>query len=201
MSIPESFEGSWYTGSVSVGLKNCCIRVRWVPGFLTCQACNRTPPWANQDGGNEQHTVCLFWWRDWPQTNLFVCHLSLIALFLNRDVDFLVASRTAPKHSWRNPVERLMSIIHLGFQSVGLMRTKRSDEFESKIHNRNSLEELRNACDFGNDTFKSMEPVRWCTKHQWQLFSWTQECKQTSKSSEVYASIPPNCLDIHSPLN
>ena len=44
--------------------------------------------------------------------------LSLIALFLNLDLDYLCVGRTAPYHSWRNPVERIMSIINLGLQCV-----------------------------------------------------------------------------------
>ena len=47
--------------------------------------------------------------------------LSLISLFLKLDLDLLCACRTAPFHSWRNPVERTMSILNLGFQSIGLM--------------------------------------------------------------------------------
>ena len=86
--------------------------------------------------------------------------LSLIALFLNLDLDFLIACRTAPNHSWRNPVERLMSIINLGFQSVGLMRTRMSEEFEQKIQNCNSLKELRTACNScQEDVSKSLQSV------------------------------------------
>ena len=48
--------------------------------------------------------------------------LSLISLFLKNDLDFLCACRTAPYHSWRNPAERVMSIVNLGLQCVGLMR-------------------------------------------------------------------------------
>lgn len=44
--------------------------------------------------------------------------LSLISLFLKFDLDFLC---TAPFHSWSNPVERIMSILNLRFQLIGLM--------------------------------------------------------------------------------
>ena len=39
--------------------------------------------------------------------------LSLIALFLERDLDYLCAVRTPPHHSWKNPVERIMSILNI----------------------------------------------------------------------------------------
>ena len=38
--------------------------------------------------------------------------LSLIALFRNLNLDLLVAGRTAPCHSWKNPVERIVSIVN-----------------------------------------------------------------------------------------
>jgi hypothetical protein len=53
--------------------------------------------------------------------------LSLIALFRNLNLDCLVACRTAPNHSWKNLVERMMSIVNLG---LGLIREKMSDDFE-----------------------------------------------------------------------
>ena len=41
-----------------------------------------------------------------------------------------------------NPVERMMSIVNLGLQCVGIMRTKGSDEFEQAIKNANNLHQL-----------------------------------------------------------
>ena len=46
---------------------------------------------------------------------------SLIALFKNLDLDILCVARTAPYQSWR---ERIMSLLNMGLQSVGLMRRK-----------------------------------------------------------------------------
>ena len=86
--------------------------------------------------------------------------LSLVALYLNLDLDFLVACRTTPNHSWRNPVERLMSIINLGFQSVGLMHSNLSEDFELKIQNCNSLKELRAAWESSsNNEAETLQPV------------------------------------------
>ena len=59
--------------------------------------------------------------------------LSLIALFRWLNLDMLVALCTAPSNSWANPVERIMSIINIGLQGVGLMRQKMSDDFENAI--------------------------------------------------------------------
>jgi len=59
--------------------------------------------------------------------------LSLITLFRKLHLDFLVALRTAPSNSWANPVERIMSILNLGLQGVGVMRRKMDDQFEETL--------------------------------------------------------------------
>ena len=69
--------------------------------------------------------------------------LSLICLFLQLDLDFLCAARTAPYHSWRNPVERIMSILNMGLQCVGLARSEMPEEFEKEVSKCNNLAELR----------------------------------------------------------
>lgn len=65
--------------------------------------------------------------------------LSVIALFLQLDLDVLIAARTAPCHSWANPVERVMSIVNLGLQCVGMMCQKESVDFEANISMLNLL--------------------------------------------------------------
>ena len=70
--------------------------------------------------------------------------LSLICLFIKLDLDYLCAGRTAPYHSWRNPVERIMSVFNLGLQCIGLAREQMPDEFEMEVDKCNNLTELRN---------------------------------------------------------
>lgn len=50
--------------------------------------------------------------------------LSLIVLFRNLNLDMLIAGRTAPGHSWANPVERIMSVLHLSIQNMSLARNE-----------------------------------------------------------------------------
>lgn len=69
--------------------------------------------------------------------------LSLICIYLKFNLDYLCAGRTAPHHSWRNPVERIMSVLNLGLQCVGLARAEMGEEFESIVKKSNSLAELR----------------------------------------------------------
>ena len=68
--------------------------------------------------------------------------LSLISIFLELDLDFLCAARTAPCHSWRNPAEHIMSIVNLGLQCVGLMQGQMSEEDEAAISNCSNISQL-----------------------------------------------------------
>ena len=70
--------------------------------------------------------------------------LSLICLFLKLDLDYLCVGRTAPYHSWHNPVERIMSILNLSLQCVGLARAEMSEEFEIEVEKSKTLSDLRN---------------------------------------------------------
>ena len=65
--------------------------------------------------------------------------VSLVALFRSLNLDYLLATRTAPYHSYTNPVERCMSILNLGMQSLGLTRTKMNDDIEQALSSANSM--------------------------------------------------------------
>ena len=69
---------------------------------------------------------------------------SLVEVFMQLDLDMLVAIRTAPNHSWVNPAERCMSILNLALQHVALARSEMDKKFESKAKNKSSLTALRN---------------------------------------------------------
>ena len=72
--------------------------------------------------------------------------LSLICLFLKLDLDYLCAGRAAPYHSWRNPVERIMSILNLGLQCVGLARAEMPAEKVKKCSNISELRRISSCC-------------------------------------------------------
>ena len=58
--------------------------------------------------------------------------ISPIMLFKELDVDFLVAIRTAPRHSYRNIVERIMSIANIWLQNVAMERLPSDSDPEIK---------------------------------------------------------------------
>ena len=90
--------------------------------------------------------------------------LSLIALYLKLNLDYLCVARTAPYHSYRNPVERIMSILNLGLQAVALAREKMPDEMEATATRCNSLKALRAVAeqkpDFVGSVVDSIAPVK-----------------------------------------
>lgn len=90
--------------------------------------------------------------------------LSLIALFLCLDLDYVCAAQTAPYCSWRNPVERIMSIVNLGLQCVGLARQEMDDENERLPAKAGNMKELRNLLakhpGFEKAVLDSVESVR-----------------------------------------
>ena len=67
-----------------------------------------------------------------------------ICLFKELNLDFMIAARCAPGHSFMNPAERIMSILNLGLQNVATERTRLVDaSIEKKVKNCNSMAELR----------------------------------------------------------
>ena len=109
INIPESIEGSWYEGAVHVGYKDAVLQpssalrhATEVNSIFVPKIGNKSILFVYTDGGPDHRLT------------FFSVQLSLIALFLNLNLDLLVVGRTAPHHSWRNPVERIMSVINLG---------------------------------------------------------------------------------------
>nr|XP_022301874.1 uncharacterized protein LOC111109900 [Crassostrea virginica] len=88
---------------------------------------------------------------------------SLLLLFLQLDLDALVAIRTAPNNSLVNPAERCMSVLNLALQHSALARDEMNPGFEKMIKHSNSLNAVRNMAQcrqgFREAFLKSMTPV------------------------------------------
>ena len=67
------------------------------------------------------------------RVNYLSVKLALIALFRELKLDLHITLRTAPSNSWANPVERIISIVNIRLQGVGIMRRKMSDDFERVV--------------------------------------------------------------------
>ena len=76
----------------------------------------------------------------------------------------LISVQTPPMNSWKNPPERIMSILNLALQSVGLMREQQSDDFEKKVKSISTLSQLRDQANQNQDDMQEMkisiEPVK-----------------------------------------
>ena len=88
--------------------------------------------------------------------------LSLLALFIDLDFDFICAVRTPPQHSWKNPVERIMSILNLGFQGVGYMRKEVPHEAElTKCSSLKSIrEQAKKTPELKDEVIQSVQPLK-----------------------------------------
>ena len=140
IDIPISMNDSWYTGKVFVGYKDAAFEASSplrhateLYSLLIERVGSKTILFLYTDGGPDHHIT------------YGSVQLALIAMFLNLDLDLVVAGRTAPHHSWRNPVERVMAVVNLGLQCIGIMRTEGSDAFEQAIKNVSNLQQLRQA--------------------------------------------------------
>ena len=137
--LPSESCGSWYEGQVFVLLKDAIFQ----PSSPTRHACE-----LHQiiHSSSRDNLPILFLYSDGGPDNRLTyisVQISLICLFLKLDLDFLCAGRTTPYHSWRNPVERIMSILNLGLQCVGLAREKLPDELEAEVAKCNSMSDIR----------------------------------------------------------
>ena len=135
LDIPENIEGSWYNGSVSVGLKEHTFQpssaIRHVTELHSVLQHDVCPTLALYTDGGPDHRV-----------NYLSVEIALICLFLKEDRDMLVAVRTPPFNSWKDPAERVMSVLNFGAQGVGLMRQE-LPILQPVIKNCNNMKSIR----------------------------------------------------------
>ena len=147
MKIPEGISESCYHGQVFVSPKDTVFE----PSSPLRHACEL---YSVLQSLSFSKTVLLLYSDEGPDHRLtyMSVQLSLVCLFLKLDLNFLCAGRTAPYHSWRNPVERVMAILNLGLQCVGLAREKMLEEYEKEVAKGNNLTQLRKIAE-RNDQF------------------------------------------------
>ena len=101
ITIPETVSDSWYRGRVFVGIKDAIFQpyspIHHATEIIaTLKQCySPVPPmlFIYSDGGPDHRLTYVS------------VQISLIALYLHHDLDYLCVARTAPCHSWCNPVE------------------------------------------------------------------------------------------------
>ena len=69
--------------------------------------------------------------------------LPLIAVFVNLDLNMLIAARTAPGRGWGNPVKRLISLLNLAYQKVANSIEFCSADTEKKLKKCTGMADIR----------------------------------------------------------
>jgi hypothetical protein len=136
-NISESIEQSFYCGKVYVGLKDPIFQpfdpfhhMTELYKILINQIDHKPFLFLYTDGGPDHRVTYLR------------VQMALITIFLALDLDVLIALRTPPGHSWKNPVKRIMSTLNLGLQCIGLMRNKMDEDFETILNKCNSMDDI-----------------------------------------------------------
>ncbi|CAM4672065.1 unnamed protein product [Leuciscus chuanchicus] len=143
VEIPETVDDSFYRGQVTVLLKDSvfqpssAFRHATEMMRLLGDDMDKMKPFLiiYSDGGPD-HRV--------PYEGV---KLSLAAVFRALDLDIHVAGRTAPGHSWANPVEQIMSVLNLAFQNIALSRQERSAEVEQVLRSCGGMQDIRKKAD------------------------------------------------------
>lgn len=119
VALPEDKDGSFYQGQVSVIYKDSI--------FQASSPFRHAVEIQKMLLGELPVNPILMIYSDGGPDHRLTYHsvkLSLIVLFRNLNLDMLIAGRTAPGHSWANPVERIMSVLHLSIQNMSLARNE-----------------------------------------------------------------------------
>lgn len=201
VDIPNSIEETFYGGQVYVSLKENCFEP--------------SSPWRHAaelnsiliDNGTDIGPILLIYTDGGPDHRLTYAsvQLSLINICLARNLDMLVAVRTPPGNSWKNPAERIMSILNLGFQSVGLMRQP-TPNFENKLSSISSTAEVRNFAEKNaavvDEVKDCMEPVKILLGDVIQRLTWKDKHLKTfpAASNDDITSLKERMLEIDADL-
>jgi hypothetical protein len=160
-TLPDSLNGSWYQGHVTVLLKDAVIQASnpfrhaaELADLLRARAGSGSipPVLCLQHDGGPDHNVTF--------ASVILANLCLA---VSLDLDILCAMRTCPKNSFRNPVERCMSGLNYALQSTATARGRMPSEMEELLGGANSMEGVRKAIDAHPDLLDawrdSMAPV------------------------------------------
>lgn len=90
--------------------------------------------------------------------------LGILSLVIKYKLSYIVAGRCAPCQSYIDPVERVISVLNLGLQSVGVMRQEmQRGGVEKQISGLNIMANIRNRVmkddAFKNEIYSCIKPV------------------------------------------
>ena len=160
INIPGDIEGSFYDGQVYVGVKENCFEPSSPLRHMTelCHVLEHRTSASNP-------ILCLYTDGGPDHRLTFVSvQVALICLFLRLNKDMVVAVRTPPHNSWKNPPERIMSILNQGLQSIGLMRQTCDAPHEDMLKPAKSMKDIRSLAEETEDlkdaVLESVKPTK-----------------------------------------
>ena len=137
--VPESIDDSFYRGVVNIKLKEGVFQ----PSSTTRSTLELVQTMRENEFANFDTPNVYMITDGGPEHRLTFESVKIsLMLFKKLKIDFLVAIRTAPGHSYRNIVERIMSIANIGLQNVALERLPCDSNAE--IKKCRNMSELRN---------------------------------------------------------
>ena len=160
LDIPGTIEGSFYRSQVYVGIKENCFEpsspirhMAELTGIMSTREQRKEILCLYTDGGPDHRLTYLS------------IQVALIALFLHEDRDMIIAVRTPPYNSWKDPAERITSILNTGLQSIGQMREDcQSKNIEDALKRCKSMKDIRNLedgmPDIKKEVIDSLNPVK-----------------------------------------
>ena len=125
VDIPKAAEESFFSGKAEVTLKDRIFQKSSSSRHgtkLFDQIWDVKPILLLVTDGGNDHNVCHA-----------SVQASLVAMFLNLELNFLFAMRTCATQSWTNAAERIMAILNIALQNVALERDAMATEFEKII--------------------------------------------------------------------
>ena len=118
--IPNNIDNSWYRGVPYVYLKLAATE----PSSALRNAAEVKRVLISKFGKNNIPPIVIFYTEGGPEhrTTFLSVKTAMIALQQAINADLLVALRTVPGHSFRNPAEKVNCILNLGLYGIGVMR-------------------------------------------------------------------------------
>ncbi|KAL3875452.1 hypothetical protein ACJMK2_033399 [Sinanodonta woodiana] len=158
VDIPGDATETFYRGQVSVTFKDSIFQASTpfrhiveLETILKAKNENKPALFMYTDGGPDHRVT------------YGAVKLSLIVLFRRLQLEFLVACRTAPGHSWTNPAERIMSLLNIAFQNTALAREHASSDVETILKTCGSMNEIRKKAGKNNqiktEWLQSVQPM------------------------------------------
>ncbi|WAR27046.1 hypothetical protein MAR_012750 [Mya arenaria] len=165
VQIPDSAEKSFVQGQVSVSVNDSVFQVstpmRHAASLSKMVPLDKTKILMKYSDGGTDH-----------RTTLEAVRCAAICLFKEYDLDMVILARCAPGHSWRNPAERVMSIMNLGLQNCSLERESSTDVIEKKLKSCSSMKSVRDAAakqpELKAAWVDSVEPVQASLRNRFQ---------------------------------